>query len=233
MYLRVSVTPRGFPSESNDDVQTQKFCYFFGLVPPSPTCFSICQAILQHVYRERVCSSVTFTAVTTATDLIMFCRVRTGGRITESVPTSNLSSTSSSAPLATLASVMAGSGPGTHIATSHDDTSEGAVHCFRDEHGNWQSYTFAEKGTGTANVGMMPIAAAAAATAATANGKLLSTLLRYCNPMFVYMSLSCTLICCLASMCNTLLEFYVFVIFFDMQFTVKLYLRVFVVFFNV
>jgi hypothetical protein len=80
--------------------------------------------------------------------------------------------------LAALASVVAGSGTGTHIAMSHDDTSEGAVHCFRDEHGNWQSYTFAEKGTGTANTGVMPIAAAAAATA---NGKLLSTLLRYCT----------------------------------------------------
>ena len=121
---------------------------------------------------------------TTATDLVMLYRVRTGGRITESLPTTNLSSTSSSsAPLAALASVMAGGGAGTHIATSHDDTSEGAVHCFRDEHGNWQSYTFAEKGTGTANMGMMPIAAAAA------NGKLLSTLLRYCNPMLIYMLL--------------------------------------------
>lgn len=71
---------------------------------------------------------------------------------------------------------MADGGPGTHIATCHNDTSEGAVHCFRDEHGNWLSYTFSEKGTGTANTGVMPIAAAAAATA---NGKLLGTLLRY------------------------------------------------------
>ena len=156
------------------------------------------------MYNKSACSSLTPAAVTTATDLIMLRRVRTGGRITESLPTSNLSSTSSSsAPLAALASVMAGGGAGTHIATSHDDTSEGAVHCFRDEHGNWQSYTFAEKGTGTANMGMMPIAAAAAATA---NGKLLSTLLRYCNPTLFYMSLSCTLMRCLASMCNILLE---------------------------
>lgn len=73
-------------------------------------------------------------------------------------------------------------GPGTHIATCHNDTSEGAVHCFRDEHGNWLSYTFSEKGTGTANTGVMPIAAAAAATA---NGKLLSTLLRYGNLMLL------------------------------------------------
>lgn len=131
------------------------------------------------MYKGSACSSVTSAAGTTATDFVMLYRVRTCGRISESLPTSNLSSTSSpSAPLAALASVMAGGGAGTHIATSHDDTSEGAVHCFRDEHGNWQSYTFAEKGTGTANMGMMPIAAAAAATA---NGKLLSTLLRYCK----------------------------------------------------
>ncbi|XP_023722503.1 pecanex-like protein 1 isoform X5 [Cryptotermes secundus] len=80
-----------------------------------------------------------------------------------------------SASITGLEPLMADGGPGTHIATCHNDTSEGAVHCFRDEHGNWLSYTFSEKGTGTANTGVMPIAAAAAATA---NGKLLSTLLR-------------------------------------------------------
>jgi hypothetical protein len=78
---------------------------------------------------------------------------------------------------------MADGGPGTHIATCHNDTSEGAVHCFRDEHGNWLTYTFSEKGTGTANTGVMPIAAAAA----TANGKLLSTLLRYDDLLHIYM----------------------------------------------
>jgi len=36
-------------------------------------------------------------------------------------------------------------GPGTHVASSHDDTSEGAVHYFQDERGHWHSYTFAEK----------------------------------------------------------------------------------------
>jgi hypothetical protein len=86
---------------------------------------------------------------------------------------------------------MAGGGTGTHIATSHDDTSEGAVHCFRDEHGNWLSYTFAEKGTGTANTGVMPIAAAAAAAA---NGKLLSTLLRYGNLLHRYMDFIMSLV---------------------------------------
>nr|CAD7264278.1 unnamed protein product [Timema shepardi] len=74
----------------------------------------------------------------------------------------------SSVSIAALASVI-NSGSGTHIATSHDDTTEGAVHCFRDEHGNWLSYTFNEKGMGTANTGVMPLAA---------NGKLLSSLLR-------------------------------------------------------
>ncbi|ODM97119.1 Pecanex-like protein 1 [Orchesella cincta] len=34
-------------------------------------------------------------------------------------------------------------GPGRHIASSHDDTSEGAVHYFQDELGHWHSYTFA------------------------------------------------------------------------------------------
>ncbi|XP_046982219.1 pecanex-like protein 1 [Schistocerca americana] len=68
-------------------------------------------------------------------------------------------------PMEALASAISG-GAGTHIATSHDDTTEGAVHCFRDEHGNWMSYTFHERGAGTANHGVMPIAVAAAAAAA-------------------------------------------------------------------
>ena len=29
-----------------------------------------------------------------------------------------------------------------HIAADHDDTTTGAVHCFKDEFGNWQTYTF-------------------------------------------------------------------------------------------
>ncbi|XP_075233994.1 pecanex isoform X2 [Lycorma delicatula] len=40
---------------------------------------------------------------------------------------------------------------GTHLATSHDDTSDGAVHVYRDENGQWCTYTFDEKGLGTAN----------------------------------------------------------------------------------
>ncbi|CAG9762516.1 unnamed protein product [Ceutorhynchus assimilis] len=37
------------------------------------------------------------------------------------------------------------SGQGTHTAKSFNDTSDGAVHCFMDEHGNWITYTFDEK----------------------------------------------------------------------------------------
>lgn len=40
--------------------------------------------------------------------------------------------------------------PGTHLASSHNDTSEGAVHIFLDENGALMSYTFEEKGTGLA-----------------------------------------------------------------------------------
>ncbi|KAI4463394.1 pecanex [Holotrichia oblita] len=42
-------------------------------------------------------------------------------------------------------------GHGTHCAKSFNDTSDGSVHCFLDEHGNWVTYTFDEKGLGTAN----------------------------------------------------------------------------------
>lgn len=38
----------------------------------------------------------------------------------------------------------------THIATSYDDTTEGAVHLFQDENGQWMSYTFDERGSGIA-----------------------------------------------------------------------------------
>lgn len=39
-------------------------------------------------------------------------------------------------------------GHGTHGAKSFNDTSDGAVHCFLDEQGNWITYTFDEKGLG-------------------------------------------------------------------------------------
>lgn len=49
-----------------------------------------------------------------------------------------------------MGSSTGSTGPGRHIASSHDDTSEGAIHYFQDEHGNWHSYTFAEPGSSSA-----------------------------------------------------------------------------------
>lgn len=72
-------------------------------------------------------------------------------------------------PLSAFVNAMA-SGQGTHLATSHNDTSDGSVHYFKDEHGNWLTYTFDEKGMGTANTGL-PVTPAN-------NNKLLNTLLR-------------------------------------------------------
>ncbi|OWF38383.1 pecanex-like protein 1 [Mizuhopecten yessoensis] len=37
-----------------------------------------------------------------------------------------------------------------HMAASHDDTTEGAVHWFQDDQGNWLSYTFGENSSGVA-----------------------------------------------------------------------------------
>jgi len=64
-----------------------------------------------------------------------------------------------------------------HLATNQNDTSEGAVHYFRDDNGRWLAYTFDEKGSDVA------AAAASVATAAqistnSHNEKLLNTLLR-------------------------------------------------------
>lgn len=42
-------------------------------------------------------------------------------------------------------------GYGSHGARSFNDTSHGSVHCFMDEHGNLLTYTFDERGSGTAN----------------------------------------------------------------------------------
>lgn len=41
--------------------------------------------------------------------------------------------------------------PGTHLASSHEDTSDGAVHCFQDGQGNWFTYTFNDRGVSTAS----------------------------------------------------------------------------------
>ncbi|RVE48182.1 hypothetical protein evm_007136 [Chilo suppressalis] len=35
-----------------------------------------------------------------------------------------------------------------HFATSFDDTTDGAIHCFMDEYGNWMSYTFDKNSSG-------------------------------------------------------------------------------------
>ncbi|KRT83588.1 hypothetical protein AMK59_4439 [Oryctes borbonicus] len=50
-------------------------------------------------------------------------------------------------------------GHGTHCAKSFNDTSDGSVHCFLDEHGNWVTYTFDEKGLGTANTSVQALTA--------------------------------------------------------------------------
>ncbi|GBP53300.1 Pecanex-like protein 1 [Eumeta japonica] len=39
-----------------------------------------------------------------------------------------------------------------HFATSFDDTTDGAIHCFLDEYGNWMSYTFDKNSSGRAQV---------------------------------------------------------------------------------
>ncbi|GLV35789.1 pecanex [Carabus blaptoides fortunei] len=104
------------------------------------------------------------------------CRLKRSTRVNRRPRQSNGRTTRSntlrepnSIPLAAFVSAMA-SGQGTHLATSHNDTSDGSVHCFKDEHGNWLTYTFDEKGLGTANSGL-PVTPAA-------NNKLLNTLLR-------------------------------------------------------
>ena len=68
---------------------------------------------------------------------------------------------------------VTGQGPGTHIATDHEDTSAGAVHCFQDEFGNWHSYTFGPESSGTAT--------SVNTTNAAANGRILASLLRHQN----------------------------------------------------
>lgn len=64
------------------------------------------------------------------------CNARTGGRRAQREMA--------------IASTLS-AGHGTHSAKHFNDTSDGSVHCFVDEHGNWITYTFDEKGYGTAN----------------------------------------------------------------------------------
>lgn len=44
---------------------------------------------------------------------------------------------STQGPPAYLLAHWLSSTPGTHLASSHDDTSPGAIHCFQDEHGKY------------------------------------------------------------------------------------------------
>ncbi|CAL4065765.1 unnamed protein product, partial [Meganyctiphanes norvegica] len=67
-------------------------------------------------------------------------------------------------PLSALASLTC---PGTHLAASHEDTTDGAVHCFQDERGNWFTYTFNDRGVSTA-ASVVPVS----------DNKVLSRLLR-------------------------------------------------------
>lgn len=39
---------------------------------------------------------------------------------------------------------------GTHVAYDHEDTTQGAIHSFQDEKGNWWTYAFDEQSNGTA-----------------------------------------------------------------------------------
>ena len=71
-----------------------------------------------------------------------------------------------------LATMFGQQGTGAHIAVDHSDTSEGAVHCFQDEFGNWHTYRFGSDSTGLATQVNTP-------TVPSANGnRLLSTLLQ-------------------------------------------------------
>ncbi|XP_060804303.1 pecanex-like protein 1 isoform X2 [Amyelois transitella] len=44
-----------------------------------------------------------------------------------------------------------------HFATSFDDTTDGAIHCFMDEYGNWMSYTFDKNNSGRVQAQPMPL----------------------------------------------------------------------------
>ncbi|KAK7103857.1 pecanex-like protein 1 isoform X2 [Littorina saxatilis] len=53
-----------------------------------------------------------------------------------------------SPPIAVLSNMVAGTGG--HLAVSHDDTTDGAIHWFQDESGVWMSYSFGENSAGVA-----------------------------------------------------------------------------------
>ncbi|KAG7159248.1 Pecanex-like protein 1-like [Homarus americanus] len=78
---------------------------------------------------------------------------KTGGGGGTSLFSGNSSLSDGGPPLSALSSL---SSPGTHLAVSHEDTSDGAVHCFQDERGNWFTYTFNDRGVSTAS-SVMPV----------------------------------------------------------------------------
>lgn len=63
---------------------------------------------------------------------------------------------SNKAPIATTSTTtttnnsVGTSSSNVHFATSFEDTSDGAIHCFIDEYGNWMSYTFDKNSSGHA-----------------------------------------------------------------------------------
>lgn len=44
-----------------------------------------------------------------------------------------------------------------HFATSHEDTTDGAIHCFMDEYGNWMTYIFDKNMTGRPQAQPIPL----------------------------------------------------------------------------
>lgn len=44
-----------------------------------------------------------------------------------------------------------------HFATSFEDTTDGAIHCFMDEYGNWMSYTFDKNSSGRPQAQSIPL----------------------------------------------------------------------------
>lgn len=77
-------------------------------------------------------------------------RLRRSGRVKQRGQCCTRPSTRRAQRDMAIASTLS-AGNGTHCAKHFNDTSDGSVHCFVDEHGNWITYTFDEKGFGTAN----------------------------------------------------------------------------------
>lgn len=84
-----------------------------------------------------------------ASELSRHCRLKRSTRVNRSRPSTRGSLRISQRDTA-IATTLS-SGHGTHCAKNFNDTSDGSVHCFLDEHGNWVTYTFDEKGVGIAN----------------------------------------------------------------------------------